>query len=319
MRSASFSIVLGLLPLVAAHPVEKRQNTLPPVVSAQDASVLQLALYLEHLEQSLYHGGYNNFSEAQYTAAGFPAGFRDNVNVIAQHEDTHAQTIATILSDAGYDPVPPCTYQFPTSTDPVSFVNTANMITTGGIGAYLGGGALLTDDPPLLTAASSILTVEARHDAYLRTGLGASPFPTAFDTALTAPFIYSLVQMFIVSCPRQLPITVLPKLTLDSPKPPPNLQPPTPAGTELKFSFDPVTFFVKADPSKPLYIGFINLVTNVTFVETTRSGPGSVTARVPEGLSGVAFAVLSTFSGGLNEDQLTQYGALTRPAEVVLS
>ncbi|KAI4158975.1 MAG: hypothetical protein LQ342_006948 [Letrouitia transgressa] len=319
MRSACFSIIISLLPLVAAHPVEKRQNALPPVISAQDASVLQLALYLEHLEQNLYHGGYNNFSEAQYTAAGFPAGFRDNINVIAQHEDTHAQTIATILSNAGYDPVPPCTYQFPTSTDPVSFVNTANMITTGGIGAYLGGGALLTDDPPLLTAASSILTVEARHDAYLRTGLGASPFPTAFDTALTAPFIYSLVQMFIVSCPRQLPIPVLPKLTLDAPKPPPNLQPPTPAGTQLKFSFDPATFFVKVDPSKPLYIGLINLVTNVTFVETASCGSGCVTAPVPEGVAGVAFAVLSTFSGGLNEDQLTKYGALTRPAEVVLS
>lgn len=193
------------------------------------------------------------------------------------------------------------------------------MITSNGIGAYLGGGALLTDNPELLTAASSILTVEARHDAYLRTGLGASPFPTAFDTAVTSVFAYNIAQMFIVSCPRQLPIIILPKLTFVSPPPPPNLQPPVPAGTPLQFTFDPSTFFVQVDPNAPLYIGLVNLVTNVIFVETTSCGIGCVTAPVPEGAAGVAFAVLTTFSGGLNENQLTEYGALAGPAEVVIS
>ena len=339
MHLPSLSVALSLvLPLLTAHPVEKRQNALPPVSSARDESVLQLALYLEHLEQNLYHQGYDNYTEEQYTAAGFPAGFRDNINVIAQvcsrlhhlhsspwpgliwvqHEDVHAQTISTILSNAGYTPVPTCTYTFP-STDPTSFVDLANMITSVGIGAYLGGGSLLTDDPTLLTAASSILTLEARHDSYLRAGVGASPFPTSFDTVLTAVFAYNLAQMFIVSCPQPLPITILPKLTLVSPMPPPNLQPPTPAGTELRFSFDPTTFFVNVDPNAQLYIGLVNMVTNVTFVEATSCGTGCVTAPVPEGAAGVAFAVLSTFSGGLNLDQISQFGALAGPAEVVLS
>ncbi|KAL8745270.1 MAG: hypothetical protein Q9190_002576 [Brigantiaea leucoxantha] len=319
MHLPSLSVALSLvLPLLTAHPVEKRQNALPPVSSAMDESVLQLALYLEHLEQNLYHQGYDNYTEEQYTAAGFPAGFRDNINVIAQHEDVHAQTISTILSNAGYTPVPTCTYTFP-STDPTSFVDLANMITSVGIGAYLGGGSLLTDDPTLLTAASSILTLEARHDSYLRAGFGASPFPTSFDTVLTAVFAYNLAQMFIVSCPQPLPITILPKLTLVSPMPPPNLQPPTPAGTELRFSFDPTTFFVNVDPNAQLYIGLVNMVTNVTFVEATSCGTGCVTAPVPEGAAGVAFAVLSTFSGGLNLDQISQFGALAGPAEVVLS
>ena len=74
----------GLAASAVAAPVEKRANTLPPVDSATDESVLQLALYLEHLEHALYTGGYENFTDAEYTAAGFPAGFRENVGVIAQ-------------------------------------------------------------------------------------------------------------------------------------------------------------------------------------------------------------------------------------------
>ena len=74
----------GLVASAVAAPVAKRANTLPPVDSATDESVLQLALYLEHLELALYTGGYENFTDAEYTAAGFPAGFRENVGVIAQ-------------------------------------------------------------------------------------------------------------------------------------------------------------------------------------------------------------------------------------------
>lgn len=214
--------------------------------------------------------------------------------------------------------MPPCLYSFP-YTDPVSFVDLANMITSVGIGAYLGGASLLTDDPILETASAAILTVEARHDAYLRAGVGGSPFPTAFDTALTATFAYNLAQMFIVHCPQQLPITVLPKLKLTAPAPQPDLQPPTPGGTQLTFNFDPSTFFVKFDPAAPLYIAFINSVTNTTFVETTSCGTGCANVPLPDGLGGVAFAVLTTFAGDLTEEQLTEFGTLAGPAEVVIS
>ena len=84
MRFTTACVAAGVLGSTLAHPVEKRADTLPPVDSAMDESVLQLALYLEHLELSLYTGGYENFTDAQYTAAGFPPGFRENVGVIAQ-------------------------------------------------------------------------------------------------------------------------------------------------------------------------------------------------------------------------------------------
>ena len=84
MRFSSAVLAAGLAPLALAHPLEKRQNALPTAKSTMDENVLQLANYLENLEHALYTGGYENFTDAQYTAAGFPAGFRDNVGVIAQ-------------------------------------------------------------------------------------------------------------------------------------------------------------------------------------------------------------------------------------------
>ena len=83
MRFYQACVAAGLAALAIAHPVEKRQDTLPPLDSMTDELVAQLALYLEHLELSLYTGGYENFTDAQYTAAGFPPGFRENVGVIA--------------------------------------------------------------------------------------------------------------------------------------------------------------------------------------------------------------------------------------------
>ena len=195
------------------------------------------------------------------------------------------------------------------------------MITSVGIGAYLGGAELLADDPILEVASASILTVEARHDAYLRAGVGASPFPTVFDTALTAVFAFNLAQMFIVECPQQLPLPILPKLTLESPTPPSNLQPPTSAGTLLTFTYDPSKFFVEVAAGTPLYIGLINMVTNVTYTEVTSCGIGCATIPVPKGAAGAAFAVLTTFptADALTEDQLSSFGSLAGPAEVIFS
>ena len=121
------TLAVAFASLAVAAPASKRQ-TAPAALSTDDINVLQLAHYLENLELSLYSGGYNNFTDAQYTAAGFPAGFRDNVGVIASHEQTHSDTLASILTEYGQTPLPPCTYDFPYS-DPTSFVDLANMIT----------------------------------------------------------------------------------------------------------------------------------------------------------------------------------------------
>lgn len=77
MRVSVAASLLGVGSFVAGSPIVKR------ALSQDDVSVLQLAHYLELLEYSLYSGGCNNFTDAQFTAAGFPTGFRENVCVIA--------------------------------------------------------------------------------------------------------------------------------------------------------------------------------------------------------------------------------------------
>lgn len=68
-----------------------------------------------------------------------------------------------------------------------------------------------------LTAAGSILTVEARHSSYLRAHLKEAPFPQPFDAPLTLDEVYSLASGFITSCPSSnppLPVKAFPKLQL---------------------------------------------------------------------------------------------------------
>lgn len=192
-----------------------------------------------------------------------------------------------------------------------------------GIGAYLGGAELVADNDAILAAAGSILTVESRHDSYLRSGVGGSPFPSPFDTGLTALWAFNLAQMFIVECPQQLPNQVaLPKLTATAPAPQPHLQPPVAAGTQIDFKWDPSTFFVSVDPTQPLYIAMVNQNVNTPiFLEVQNldfnGGTGSV--ALPAGVTGAAFAALTTFSSGLTLNDLSQYGTLAGPAEVLVS
>lgn len=96
---------------------------------------------------------------------------------------------------------------------------------------------------------------------------------------------------------------------------------PTPAGTPLQFTYDPSTFFVQPAPGAPLYIALINMVTNITYTEVTSCGTNCAQIPVPVGAVGAAFAVLTMFSSAddLNENQLSAFGSLTGPAEVILS
>ena len=72
-----FPALAAISALVSASPISKR------ALSDNDINTLQLALYMEHIELSLYSEGCNVFSEAQFTAGGFPAGFHSSICVIA--------------------------------------------------------------------------------------------------------------------------------------------------------------------------------------------------------------------------------------------
>lgn len=119
-----------------------------------------------------------------------------------------------IITAAGATPVAECTYNFGFN-DVASFVATASVLEGVGVSAYLGAAASISNKA-YLTAAASILTVESRHNAYIRAALQESPFPQPFDAPLDFNEVYTLASAFIVSCPSSnpafLPLVAFPSL-----------------------------------------------------------------------------------------------------------
>lgn len=177
-----------------------------------------------------------------------------------------------------------CEYSFP-STDAASFVALASVLEGVGVSAYLGAAASIAD-PAYLTAAGSILTVEARHNAYIRAALAESPFPQPFDNPLTFDEVYTLASSFIVSCPSTnaaLPVKAFPALSLGT------------TGT-IK-SGDTITLetpgyvLLPQDGKGPVYAAFIT-VTGPIYADAT-AVDGGFTVVVPTGINGQSYVVLT--------------------------
>jgi hypothetical protein len=88
-----------------------------------------------------------------------------------------------------------------------------------GVSAYIGAAALISTKA-YLTAAASILSIEAKHNGFLREALGSRPFPQPFDAPLSANRVFTLAKQFIVSCPANnppfLPLSAFPLLGVTS-------------------------------------------------------------------------------------------------------
>jgi rubrerythrin len=144
---------------------------------ADDAPVaispLGTALRLERLQSAFY---------AEAASRGVLTGeLRDFAETVAAHEAAHVSELTGLLTD----PVPEDTYAFGSSTtDEASFAETAAIVEDLAVAAY--NGIIPALSGPASRAAARIVSVDARHAAWVRAIMGRDPAEDATDGALTA-------------------------------------------------------------------------------------------------------------------------------------
>ncbi|CAP73196.1 uncharacterized protein PODANS_2_6030 [Podospora anserina S mat+] len=192
----------------------KRQNAAAQALGINDLDILQFALTLEWLEAAFYQQGFARFPVTDFQALGLNERQIEDLTKIGKTEEEHVVLLQSALAQAGVQPVQPCTYNFG-FTDAAGMVATAAVLENVGVSAYLGAAALISDGS-ILTTAGSILTIEARHQTFVRAASGVVAVPQAFDTPLTPKQVFSLAAPFIESCPEgsNLILTAFPSLAL---------------------------------------------------------------------------------------------------------
>ncbi|SPN97613.1 related to stress response protein rds1p [Cephalotrichum gorgonifer] len=217
------SAVLACLAAVASalpsgpFKTTKRQANPEAAAGLTDLDILNFALTLEWLEATFYQDGIAQLGAEAFTALGLSAEQVNGLVEVGNTEFAHASFLQGAIAQGGASPVQPCEYSFP-FTDAAGMIQLAAILENVGVGAYLGA-AQLVSDASILTAAGSILTVEARHQTLARTIQAQIPVPQPFDAPLTPRMALSLAVPFIVSCPEGSNLAIEPFPTLTQVQP----------------------------------------------------------------------------------------------------
>lgn len=237
-------------------------------------------MQLEHLENAFYKQALSKWSVKDFTNAGFSAFFYDQLKYVAHDEEGHVVYLEAGLTAAGAKPVKACTYSFPMTT-PKEFVALASVIEGVGVSAYLGAAADITQKA-YLTAAGSILIVEAWHQAAQRNAVGEIPMANVFGTPLGINAVYSIASAFIKSCPAEnapLPVMAYPSLALAS-------------GSPTSGAGAAVDLVPKTMPSGTYYATFVSGLDIIPVVPKSASG-GMIMVEVPMNISGQSYVFLT--------------------------
>ncbi|KAF8461915.1 ferritin-like domain-containing protein [Kalaharituber pfeilii] len=301
--------------VISAHPVAlPRPNAFPcPLGSEElhrrhskrqeggsglsDLDILQFALTLEHLEAAFYKEGFAKFPASDFEALGFSAETIAGLQAVGETEAIHVTQLMAAITAQGVTPVPPCTYNFNTP-DAATMVATAKVLEAVGVSAYLGAAPLVTGKA-VLSAAASIVTVESRHQTFIRTIAGDSPVPQAFDVAVGARQIFTLAAAFITECPPEanLNIQAFPSLVITNAA-------TTKAGSILTLAQQDA---ITADGAT--FCAFASGASGIQFAPVENGG-----CTVPSGMAGEVFVTL-TNDGASNADE----NVIAGPAVITLS
>jgi hypothetical protein len=219
---AALATVASAFPAPSEHDTKmwslaKRQNAAAAAAGLTDIDILQFALTLEWLEATFYQQGFAQFPADQFLALGLNQAQIDDLINIGKTEEAHVTLLQSAIAQAGVQPVQPCTYNFG-FTDAAGMVAVAAVLENVGVSAYLGAAPLVSDGG-ILGTAGSILTVEARHQTFIRAASQQIAVPAAFDAPLGPKAVFSLAAPFISACPEgsNLILTAFPALTMVEP------------------------------------------------------------------------------------------------------
>jgi rubrerythrin len=165
-------VVIGALPKLAATAPSR----------AQDVRILNFALGLEYLQAAFY-------TEAAQSGA-LDGEHQQLAEVIGKQERAH---VAFLLRTLGAKARERPTFDFgDTMDDRDKFLATAHLLEETGVAAYIGQAPHLTK--PLMVPAATIVSVEARHAAWVRDLIGENPAPLAADAAKTAREVVAAIE-----------------------------------------------------------------------------------------------------------------------------
>ncbi|EUC46426.1 hypothetical protein COCMIDRAFT_25514 [Bipolaris oryzae ATCC 44560] len=266
-----------------------------PAGGLTDVDILNFALTAEHLESKFYSMGFAKFPMSDFMALGLSEAQVKSLMMVGQTEATHVTTLQSAITGAGAKPVEPCEYNFDAALASAdAMVKTARVLEAVGISAYLGA-APLVNSSDVLAAAGSIVTVEARHQAFIRVAAGAEPVPAAFDVALGPRAVFTLAAQFIKSCPQgsNLNIQPFPSIALQNPE-------QATIGQNLKLA-DP------AQPSGAMFCAFV-APAGAQFTDITDGN-----CKVPDGISGEVYMMI-TKSKSITDAEVLAGPAVLQPS-----
>jgi rubrerythrin len=157
--------------------------------SEQDERILNYLLGLEYLQSAFYAE-----VESQGVLSGEPAEF---ARVVADQERRHVERLQELLGAAG-QPEPELDLE-EVASDGEAFLETAVVLEDTGVSAYIGQGSNLTVEG--VAAVAPLVSVEARHAAWILAIAGRHPAPAPADPAASAAGVESAFEQVGLQLP----------------------------------------------------------------------------------------------------------------------